>query len=101
MRAKWFVKVDSYWQGYIQLFFGPFESKQAAQEAADRGGAGHANLGLSYRDIRYQAHICGIYNTGTARRQGMCRGNIVPATVAIPGTTDGLRDIFDSYAWVD
>jgi hypothetical protein len=57
MKAKWFVKVGSYWQGGVELFFGPYNTREAAEAAADASGAGRPDKGQGARDVKNQTCI--------------------------------------------
>jgi hypothetical protein len=98
MKAKWFVKVGSYWQGGVELFFGPYATREDAEKAADVSGAARPDKGQGARDVKNPTCIEAIYNATQARKCGLDFYNTVPASVKIPGDTVGLHCAWDEYA---
>ena len=71
--AKYFVKVDTFWQNSADTWYGPYTSKADAQAAIDKAveerGA-HEGHGLTC-NVKSQVRIWGIFTKTDARRHGM------------------------------
>ena len=97
MSAKYYIRIDTYWQNSRDTFFGPYSSRAAAEAALRASGAGRSDLGQSARDIKNQTRCLGILNTTKARQAGMNERNVIPAQSTIPGDLAELEDIYLIY----
>jgi len=68
-RAKFYVRMDTYWQNSKDVWFGPYTTRQAAEDAADCG-AGRYDLGQMAADIKNQTRVLGVYNATESRKRG-------------------------------
>lgn len=97
--ARYFVRIDSYWQNSADYFVGPFESREQAQAAID-GIQTEDNVWLSTSmcggDIRTAVRVYPTILTATeAKRMGMRndyghKHNVVPEMPSKRG-----RDLFE------
>jgi len=77
-RAKFYVRMDTYWQNSKDVWFGPYTTRQAAEDAADCG-AGRYDLGQMAADIKNQTRVLGVYNATESRKRGRRNHNTIPA----------------------
>ena len=96
MNAKYWIEVDTYWQGSQSIFIGPFSTREAAEQAARESDATkEGRFAKDYRNgTRYQIH-----NTTQARRTGMKANNTLPATVKVPGTVREFERVITDHLY--
>lgn len=92
-KAKFYVRVDTYWQGSQDTWIGPYRSKLAASDALDASGAGRADLSQRANDMHHQVRSWGIYNTTESYKAGRSQRNTIPAQKQIPGTIEQLAEL--------
>ena len=103
--ARYYVKLDTLWQGSPYRYAGPFasreEAEQAIQEAADKdtaemvvpAGDGGRNVSWSGRglDIKRAIRVAGVVSQSIAQRSGLSldpeTGNVISA---VPANADEL-----------
>ena len=93
--AKYFIRLDTYWQGSPDRWFGPYPTKDTALAACDGSGAGRADLGQMASDVKYQTRVLGIHNATESARMGRSPENSYPAVSKVPGDTDRLLTFED------
>ena len=93
-KAKFFVEIDTYYQNSASIFVGPFNSRDAAETAAEKSGA--TKCGQMTQNVRYDARY-EVHNTTSARKAGMKHNNTVSANVTIPGDADALNRTIEDY----
>jgi len=98
-KAKYFVRVNTYWANSPDTWLGPYANREDAESAADNSGAGRSDLGQMTANIKEQTRILGIYNATESYRLGRSESNTVPAQKQLPGTIDQLRELEDVYLW--
>jgi len=96
-KAKFYIRMDTYWQGSRDTFFGPYETQEAAQLAVSESGAGRWDLGQMARDVKNQTRCLGILNTTEAHKQGMNWRNTIPARDKVPGDLHDLAELEEAY----
>ncbi len=95
-RSKFYVRMDTYWQGSRDTWFGPYITRQQAEDAADCG-AGRYDLGQMARDIKNQTRVLGVYNATESRKRGRRNHNTIPAQNKLPADLHDLAELEDHY----
>lgn len=95
--AKYYIRIDTYWQNSRDTFFGPYPTREAAATALTDSGVGRSDLGQAAHDIKNQTRCLGILNTTQARQNGMNNRNTIPAQNTIPGDLYELAELENIY----
>lgn len=95
--AKFYIRMDTYWQDSADTWFGPYSTREAAVAAADNSGAGRDDLGQMARDVRNQTRILGIHNATESRKLGRKDRNTIPALEKAPGDIAELAALEEEY----
>ena len=96
-KAKFYIRMDTYWQNSRDAFIGPYETHQAAESAVSESNAGRWDLGQMARDIKNQTRCLGIMNTIQARKAGMNWRNTIPARDQVSGDLHELAELEEAY----
>ena len=96
-KAKFYIRIDTYWQNSRDTFFGPYENRPSAESAIDESGAGRWDLGQMARNIKHQTRCLGIMTTTQARKVGMNWRNTIPARDKVPGDLYDLAELEEAY----
>ncbi len=94
-KARYFVRVDTFWQNSPDSWFGPYATRAAAQAAVDASDA--AKPGRMARDVKEQTRVVGIYSATESAKAGRSHENTYGTGDGIPSTSDELREIEESY----
>jgi len=101
MASKFFVRLDTYWQGSPDRWIGPYPTLDAARAACDDSGAGRADLGQMAGDVKNQTRVLGIHNGTKSRHLGRRDENTIPAQDKVPSSTAALRELERDYLMID
>jgi len=96
-KAKFYIRVDTYWQNSPDTFFGPYETHEAAEAAMDESDIGRWDLKQGACDIKNQTRCLGILNTTEARKMGMTWRNTISARKQVPGDLHDLAELEEAY----
>ena len=98
-RAKFYIRMDTYYQNARDVWYGPYTSKTSALAVLDASECARADLGQSPRDIKTQARCLGVYNTTASLKAGRAERNTISAQDWMPGTVDNLRSDENAYLY--
>ena len=70
-RAKYYVRLDTYWTFSQDVWYGPYSSKDEAEQAVNASCAVRDDLGNHAANVRDDVRCYGIYTTTYARKEGM------------------------------
>jgi hypothetical protein len=98
-KATYYVGIDTYWQDSPDRWFGPYESREAAEQALDKSNAARYDLGHSAQDVRNQTRCFGIFSATESKRNGRKPENTYNAP--IPSDVAELKKIEDEeyFPW--
>lgn len=99
-KAKYYIRVDTFWQNSPDTFIGPYQTKQSAETALSGSGIARSDLGQGAVNVRHQTRCLGILTTTKARQAGMKPRNTIPAQAIVPGTISKLGELEEYYGWL-
>lgn len=92
-----YVRMDTFWQNSPDRWFGPFDSREAAESAIEASAAHDNRTGNMARDIKNQTRILGVYSASESKRLGRNYRNEYPVVGTLPGSTAELLQVENAY----
>lgn len=94
--ATYYIRIDTFWQNSPDSWFGPYPSKQLADEAVETSGIFDNRLGFLAADVKNQTRCLGVYGATYSKNLGRTDENTYAADI-LPPDIEQLRIIQEYY----